>query len=350
MTKSTTRISRIKGILNPDETLLVSNPTNIRYLCGFSGSNGILLINQNLALLLTDPRYDIQSHQETFDVEIEIASDIWNALAKYEFNQIGIESAHLNVAKFDFLSNIANKVVRKDNLIESIRIVKDDDECKLIRSACQIATDSLTKLIESPLIGLTEKQIANKLERLMVDAGAEVRAFDTIVASGPNSAIPHHQPTERKLFDGDLLKIDFGAQFQGYKSDCTRTFIAGQPEQWQIDIHQATLAAQSVGRQMSRPGVRLGDVDKAVRTELTSCGYIEFFIHGLGHGVGLDIHEDPFFKPDSTGKIAPNMVITVEPGIYLPGRGGVRIEDTGVITDSGFENFTEFSYELIELK
>lgn len=345
-----TRIERLRQSLELNETFLVSNPTNIRYLCGFTGSNGLLLVSQDSAILLTDPRYDIQANNETFDVAIEVSSDIWKRLTSFSFNTLCIESAHLTVTKFDLLLEICDRVERRSGLVEQLRIIKDESELQLIKTACEISTSSLSKLINSSLVGLTEIEISTKLDRLMIDSGAESRAFDTIVASGPNSAIPHHQPTSRVLEPGDLLKIDFGAQYKGYKSDCTRTFIAGSAAQWQRDIHQATVAAQLAGRNEVKPEIELGYVDRAVREELTNSGYLEFFIHGLGHGVGLDIHEDPFFKPESAGKIAPNMVITVEPGIYLPDRGGVRIEDTGVITALGFENYTNFSYELIELK
>ena len=345
-----TRIERLRQSLQPNETFLVSNPTNIRYLCGFTGSNGLLVVSKDSAILLTDPRYDIQANNETFEVAIEIASDIWKRLSSFSFNTLRIESAHLTVTKFDLLVEICDRVERSTGLVEKLRIIKDESELQLIKTACEISTSSLTELINSSLVGLTEIEISTKLDRLMIDSGAESRAFDTIVASGPNSAIPHHQPTSRVLEPGDLLKIDFGAQYKGYKSDCTRTFIAGSAAQWQIDIHQAAVAAQLVGRNEAKPEIELGQVDQVVRAELAKFGYLEFFIHGLGHGVGIDIHEDPFFKPESAGKITPNMVITVEPGIYLPDRGGVRIEDTGVITALGFENYTNFSYELIELK
>lgn len=344
------RIQVVRQSLKTDETFLVSNPVNIRYLCGFTGSNGLLLINQEIAVLLTDPRYDIQSHQETFNVEIDLSSDIWKRLEKFDFDTLCIEATNLTVKRFDDLVKLCNKIERKNGLVEQARIIKDETELALIKTACEISVSSLAKLIDSPLVGLTEIEISTKLDRLMIDAGAESRAFDTIVASGPNSAIPHHQPSKRVLESGDLLKIDFGAQYLGYKSDCTRTFVAGSATEWHKEIHQAAAAAQQIGRNESKSGSSLGSVDEKVRAQLAESGFLEYFIHGLGHGVGLDIHEDPFFKPESAGKITPNMVITVEPGIYLPDRGGVRIEDTGVITNSGFETLTNFSYELIELR
>ena len=173
--------------------------------------------------------------------------------------------------------------------------------------------------------------------------------IESIVASGPNSAIPHHKPTDRVITKGDLLKIDFGAQYQGYKSDCTRTFAIGSAQPWQSEIHQAAIAAQAQGRKAVCVGIDLVEVDAMVRKELTRFGFLHYFTHGLGHGVGLDIHEDPFLGIKSKGNIAKNMVITIEPGIYLEAKGGVRIEDTGVVTDSGYEVFTNFTYELLEL-
>jgi Xaa-Pro dipeptidase len=204
-------------------------------------------------------------------------------------------------------------------------------------------------LISIKLIGKSELEVATILDRTMVDLGATGPAFETIVATGSNSAIPHHQPTDRLLAKGDLLKIDFGAQVGGYKSDCTRTFALGKPADWQEEIYRAVVEAQEIGRKTCVPDLDFGSLDNAVRQSISDSGYGDKFKHGLGHGVGLMIHEDPFLSAKSDGKIAQNMVITIEPGIYLPDLGGVRVEDTGLVTNAGYSVLTNFTYDLLEL-
>jgi Xaa-Pro aminopeptidase len=183
----------------------------------------------------------------------------------------------------------------------------------------------------------------------MRELGADGVAFDSIVASGPNSAIPHHEPTDRQIQLGDLLKIDFGAKVAGYHADCTRTAVVGEPSDWQIDLHTAVSAAQLAGRDVIRANIKFSDVEQAVTQSLIRSGYREFFTHGLGHGVGLEIHEEPFFGRAGDAKIAPNAVITIEPGAYLEAKGGVRVEDTIVVDPQGYRNLTNLPYELLEL-
>jgi Xaa-Pro aminopeptidase len=183
----------------------------------------------------------------------------------------------------------------------------------------------------------------------MREYGADDIAFATIVASGPNSAIPHHEPTDRELKSGDFLKIDFGAKFHGYHADCTRTVVVGRPASWQVDLHSAVSSAQEAGRNTIRSEIAFIDVEKAVNQSLNDSGYRKYFTHGLGHGVGLEIHEDPFFGRVLDAKIASNTVITIEPGAYLKDKGGVRVEDTIVVNSEGHLNLTELPYELLEL-
>ena len=330
----------------------MSTPTNIRYLSGFTGSNGLLVITQNSAKLLTDFRYQIQAQNEVSNFEFIFANDIWSRAGQEIVSEtLLIEAEHLSYARFHKLSELLvdSKLVAKEKFIESMREQKDDDEITMIKRSCEISTQALMVLVEMPLIGKTEKVIGTTLDRLMVDLGAEKMAFETIVASGPNSAIPHHQPTDRVLERGDFLKIDFGAMLDGYRSDCTRTFVAGKPTQWQQSVHHAVTLAQGIGRAEVKIGRTTKEIDTKVRESLTKSNFLEFFTHGLGHGVGLDIHEEPFLGLTTQGSIAKNMVITIEPGLYFPDRGGVRIEDTGVVTDSGFEVLTVFTYDLIEL-
>ena len=346
------RLNQIKAQLAVDESLLISNSTNIRYLSGFTGSNGLLLISKQNSHLYTDARYAIQARQEVNEFEVIISPDIWTSFAKDISSKIlCVEAKELSVDRLDQILNLqpAIEIKKTKNLIESLRITKDKTEVEFISKACQISTSALNQLITQQVLGLTEVQLATKLDRLMIDLGASDKAFNTIVASGANSAIPHHQPTSKIIENGDFLKIDFGAQFNGYKSDCTRTFVLGKPANWQIEIHQAVLSGQSLGRKSAQVDMAITKLDEAVKEQIKSSGFGDYFTHGLGHGVGLDIHEEPFLSAKSDDKILENMVITIEPGIYLADRGGVRIEDTGVMTTAGYQVLTDFTYDLLEL-
>lgn len=346
------RIATVQSLLKERTCLLVTNPTNVRYLCGYSGSNGILLVSEHSATIFTDARYELQAQAECFDVAIRIEPNLFKAaLEKEESTVCLFESTHLTVAKLESIQVIAPKItfVPSEIAVEVFRVVKDATEIGLIRQACQISTTALNAVIAQVRVGLTEKQVSHLLERTMIDLGADSIAFETIVASGPNSAIPHHQPTDRAICSGDLLKIDFGAKLSGYHSDCTRTFVVGKAAQWQSEIHQAVLQAQSASRIILKAGVLGVHVLEQTTMSLTESGYLEFFRHGLGHGVGLEIHEDPFLSRALTDTLEAGTVVTVEPGVYLAGQGGVRIEDTVVVTETGYENLTVFPYELQEI-
>ncbi len=346
------RLQRVQEELASDQTLLVTNATNIRYLCGFTGSFGSLLISSNNAFLLTDSRYDIQAHNETDDIDIHCGGLRYPSKEMLVgVSQLMFEKTHFTVAQFDSIREQLSELdfVGTTNFVEKLRLIKDPQEIELIKRAGAISTASLMEVTQSIRIGMTERQVQRLLENTMLDGGATAIAFETIVASGPNSAIPHHQPTDRPLASGDLLKIDFGAEYQGYKSDCTRTFVIGDALDWQQDIHHQVQTAQAAGRDALIIGVPMSSINALVRSSITNEEFRATFGHGLGHGVGLDIHEDPFFSSTEQTKIEPGMVVTIEPGIYLADRGGVRIEDTLIVTPTGYENVTEFSYDLISL-
>ncbi|NBX70404.1 MAG: aminopeptidase P family protein [Actinobacteria bacterium] len=346
------RIDRVQDALLPEQSFLVTNLINIRYLCGYSGSSALLVISKDAAILYTDSRYELQVASECFDVEIGIEKDLYVSAVNALTTPVCLfESTDVTVATLARVEKINPKIsfTPIEFSIEKMRIVKDAGEVKLIKAACQISTAALESVIAQVQVGLTEKQIGIMLERTMIDLGADSIAFETIVASGPNSAIAHHQPTNREIIQGDLLKIDFGAKLGGYHSDCTRTFVIGKPSTWQIDIYQAVLAAQSASRGVVKSGVQASFVLEQTTTALKQSGYLENFRHGLGHGVGLEIHEDPFLSADPTTTLDAGTVITIEPGVYLPNQGGVRIEDTIVVTDTGYENLTVFAYELQEI-
>ena len=350
MTKS--RISRIQDSLQDEQSFYVTNLINIRYLCGFTGSNGALLISKSAATLATDSRYEVQSSQQCFDVDFVIGRNLSELLIKKDLSaEIWFESDHLSVSQLTALNEIFpnHKFVAKTGTIEAHRHVKDEAELRIIRTACEISVAAWRMTIEQIKIGQSEREIRNNLEHNMRQLGADDVAFNSIVAAGPNSAIPHHEPTDRVLARGDFLKIDFGAKSDGYHADCTRTVVVGKPAGWQVEMYQALASAQAAGRAALSAHTTYLAVESAVSESLKASGHLEFFTHGLGHGVGLEIHENPFFSRGSQDKIEENTVLTIEPGIYLRDRGGVRIEDTVVVTEESYVNLTDLPYELIEI-
>ncbi len=338
--------------MNDEQSIIISDLTNIRYLCGFSGSNAALLITPEQVVLATDSRYQEQAQQQVTEVQVVVDRDLIGRLLKQiSPGIVSVESKHVSIQQFAAWRERFPKYdfVNDNGTVEALRVIKDDIELNLMGTACEISTQALHNIIPTIQIGQSERDLALQIEIEMRKLGADDRAFDTIVAFGPNSAIPHHEPTVRTLASGDLVKIDFGAKVSGYHADCTRTFVMGKPSKQQQEIHSAVLAGQRAGRDALIAGVELREVVESVSDSLAKTGYRDRFTHGLGHGVGLAIHEDPFFGALNTAKIEANTVITVEPGVYLPGFGGVRIEDTVVVTSDGYRNLTNFPYELLEL-
>jgi Xaa-Pro aminopeptidase len=345
------------------DAALVTKLVNVRYLTGFTGSNGAVLVTRSGAVFCTDFRYDTQAAEEVPDVERMIVRNAAAALvehaAKDGLRKLAVEEHVVTVEEYRLLASAFQESAASGSLtglghaVEDLRRVKDEAEIDLIREACAIGDRALAELTESILIGRTERHIAQELERRMTDHGADGRAFDTIVASGPNSAIPHHQPGERRVGEGEFLKIDFGALYRGYHADMTRTFVVGRaPADWQVEVYDLVFAAQKAGRLALEPGAACADVDAAARAVIEAAGYGEQFGHGLGHGVGLEIHEDPRLGPGLPGTLDDRTPVTVEPGVYLPGRGGVRIEDTLVVRprpDGGPELLTITTKELLVL-
>jgi Xaa-Pro aminopeptidase len=337
------------------DAMLVTDLVNVRYLTGFTGSNAALLVHADgRATLATDGRYRTQAATQAPGVGLEIERSCAPALMRLAtaegLARLGFESDVVTVDGYDQLAGAADGVelVRAAGTVEALREVKDDGEKALLRLACEAADAALADLIQRGGLapGRTERQVARDLETLMVDRGADGVSFETIVATGPNSAIPHHRPTDAELASGDFVKIDFGALVAGYHSDMTRTFVLGRAAQWQRDIYGLVAAAQHAGRDALAPGAECKDVDAAARTVIAEAGYAENFGHGLGHGVGLQIHEAPAIGATSAGTLQLGSVVTVEPGVYLPTRGGVRIEDTLIVGEDAPELLTRFPKEL----
>jgi Xaa-Pro aminopeptidase len=345
------RISRLQSQIKPGQYFYISNLINVRYLTGFTGSNAALLVSQSSVTLATDSRYEIQVAEQVPDIPAVIGRNFPDLLlGKIPNSEVVVEGTDLSIDAYQHLiASFEHNFSSEVGVVEKFRSVKDDLEIALIKQACEITTRAFTDVIESIKVGQSEKEIRNALEQRMREYGADDIAFASIVASGPNSAIPHHEPTDREVQSGDFLKIDFGAKVQGYHADCTRTVVVGRPASWQVGLHSAVSAAQEAGRNTIRFGIAFTDVEKAVNQSLTDSGYLEHFTHGLGHGVGLVIHEDPFFGRVGDAKIAPNTVITIEPGAYLRDKGGVRVEDTIVVNSEGYLNLTNLPYELLEL-
>jgi Xaa-Pro aminopeptidase len=327
--------------------MLVTRLVNVRYLSGFTGSNAALLIraDDDTPVLATDGRYRTQAAQQVPDAEIVIERACGPFLAGRAaargVRRLGFESHVVTVEGFDALAKEAcdAELVRAAGTVEALREIKDAGEVALLRLACEAADAALTDLVNDGGLrpGRTEREVGRELESLMLDHGADGISFETIVATGANSAIPHHRPTDAVLAAGDFVKIDFGALVCGYHSDMTRTFVLAPAAQWQLDLYELVAAAQRAGRETVAPGVALRDVDAASRQVIADAGYAENFTHGLGHGVGLEIHEAPGISASAAGTLLAGSVVTVEPGVYLPDRGGVRIEDTLVVCEAAAE-------------
>jgi Xaa-Pro aminopeptidase len=328
------------------DLLIVTHLPNVRYLTGFSGSNGVLVLGGDggADLLGTDGRYVDQVAVEAPGLPTVIDRDTLGTVIGRIAGpgRTAAIEASLAVGDLAVVREGFGEPVLATGLVEQVRAVKDKDEIAALAQACAITVEALAILMGEVRVGVTEVTLARRIEQLFGELGAEDRAFDTIVGSGPHSAIPHHQPGARTVAEGDLLVVDCGARVDGYHADMTRTVVVGrEPEPWQADLHRAVEEAQAAATDAYRAGTPARDIDGVARGLLTQAGLGERFTHGLGHGVGLEIHEAPMVGARSTGTLGADMVITVEPGAYLPGRGGVRIEDTLVVSDAAPRILTE---------
>ncbi|TAK35214.1 MAG: aminopeptidase P family protein [Chloroflexota bacterium] len=328
----------------PLEALLVSKPENLRYLSGFSGGEGFILISKQAQLLAVDFRYLEQVAQQAPDFQLfrlrgDLTEHLADLAATVGVKQVGFESAHLTFLQYQQLSKASRdgglEFVPTSGLVEELRIVKEPGELSLIQKAAEV-TDLCfehVRRIVSP--GMTERQLCWEIEKFMREAGADGLAFDTIVASGPNAALPHAQPGGRALAPGEPIVVDMGARWQGYCSDFTRTICLGEPDETFRKVYAVTLQANEAAARQIRAGMMGQAADDLARRVIVEAGYGESFGHGLGHGVGLEIHEAPRLRVDSRDVLSEGMVFTIEPGIYLPGWGGVRIEDLAVLETGG---------------
>lgn len=335
-------------------SLLVSDPVDVFYLTGFTGSNGSTLLAPGESVLITDARYAEQAEQQCRDITVVIDRDTAGAALRRARDTAALPTAvagdQVTINEYTTLTGIAGdaNLLVTQGVIAGLRRCKDAYERRCIAEACRLVSAAVDALVATIAVGQTEREVAIRLERLMVDLGADAVGFDSIVAAGANSAVPHHAPTDAVLRRGDLLKIDAGARYRGYHSDMTRTFVVGaEPTPRQRELHSAVSAAAASARGLLAPAVPAKAPDAAARRELGGLG--QYFTHGLGHGVGLQIHEAPLLAARSADTIGRADVLTVEPGVYLSGFGGVRIEDTLLVTETGARSLTTTQRELVRV-
>ncbi|MFN3974348.1 MAG: M24 family metallopeptidase [Dehalococcoidia bacterium] len=333
------------------DALLVSTPENRRWLSGFTGSAGWLLITQRDAVLATDFRYVEQAGRQApgFRILHIGGSYDWfpRLVQEVEAHRIGFEATHLTVASYQALIAALKEAQAEgvslqatQGLVENLRMRKDPGELALIARAVAIADEALRQVAPTIREGETERAVAWRLEKAMRELGAEGLAFETIVASGPNAALPHHRPSDRPIGRGETVVIDFGARYQGYCADLTRTFCLGDPDETFRKVYDIVLTAQLTAMATIQGGMKAGEADGIARKIIEDAGYKENFGHSLGHGIGLAVHEAPRLGPGSETPLEDGMVFTIEPGIYLPGWGGVRIEDTVVLENGKVRSLT----------
>jgi len=321
------------------DAALITSPANVRYLSGLVSSNAaVLLPAEGAGTLATDSRYAEAAQRDCPDIELICERQVDTALANLAVRRghqvLAFEAQDLTVERYNALSagdEAPARMMPIGQVVESLRMIKDEAEIELLARACALTCGAFAAVLGHIAPGRTERDFAVLLERAMVDLGADAPAFDTIVASGPNGAIPHHSPTSRPFQPGDLITVDCGARYQGYHADMTRTVALGEPAAWQREIYDLVAAAQLAGVAAAIPGADVQDVDASARDMIEAAGYGGNFQHGLGHGIGLEVHEAPMMGYGRTGRLKDRVPVTVEPGVYLPAKGGVRIEDTLVV-------------------
>jgi Xaa-Pro aminopeptidase len=339
------RIERLRASL--EEPLLVTNPVNIHYLFGFKSSNAALLVEPDRARLFTDFRYS-EAAKAVEGVEFEETKRaLLKDLAERLSGPVGFEADFVSYSGYETLRAGSIEPIPRRALVERLRAVKDEEELAAIGRACEITDRMFERLVVERFVGRTERDLAWTVGQLFREEGADAVAFETIVASGPNSARPHSRATDRQIGRGETVLIDTGCVVGGYASDYTRTFTTGFVDGEIKRAYAVVLAAQQAGLDALRAGVRGADADAAAREVVDATVFAGTFGHGLGHGLGLEIHEAPRLSPESTDTLEAGNVATVEPGIYLEGRAGIRIEDNVAITADGVRNFTGFRKDLI---
>ena len=353
----TARLERLLKKISDEQldAILICKPENVFYVSGFNGDSTFLFISKNFRKLITDGRYTEQAESQAKNFEIikhteglfqKVTDEIKNSAVK----KIGFEGNFFTFNAYADLKEKIPDVELKSVEINSLRQIKDAAEIFCIRRACEIADKSFAEILKFIKAGVREFEVAAKLEYIMRKFGSERAAFDTIVASGVRSSLPHGRATDKIIQQGDFVTLDFGAVVNGYHSDMTRTVCVGKASTRQREIYNAVLDAQIYGLEIIQAGIGGKAIDEKVRERLKNLGFGEYFVHGLGHSLGLEIHEEPRLSPRSNCEsLEVNMLVTDEPGVYIPDFGGVRIEDTVLVTTNGAEPLTKSPKNLLEL-
>ncbi len=335
--------------------ILVTNRYNRRYMTGFTGTAGVAIISENKAVFITDFRYVEQANEQIQGFDIiqhsgAIFDEVGKQAADMGIKKLGFEQDDLSYSTYKVYENaIEAELVPVSSAIEKLRLIKSESEIKILKEATEIADAAYTHILEFIRPGITELDVSNELEFFMRKQGAVSSSFDIIVASGVRSALPHGVATNKIIETGDFVTLDFGAYYKGYCSDITRTLAVGTPSDELIKIYDIVLQAQLRGMAGIKPGLTGKEADALTRDYITEHGYGQYFGHSTGHGLGMEVHEQPGLSVKSDTVLVPGMVVTVEPGIYIAGLGGVRIEDDTVITDNGNESLSYSTKELIIL-
>lgn len=352
------RQERIRKIIESFslDGILFNSLENICYLCGFTGSDGLLLVTKEESLFLSDSRYWTQAEGEVKSARIiqykKKLDGIASLILDLGLKNIGFES---NSISFSFHQSLSKrigdgfKLIPLEEEIKNLRAIKDESELELIRTAIDISSKAFEHIRGILKEGTLESKIALEMEFFMKRNGIRSLGFDIIVASGKRSALPHGKASDKHIEDGDFVLIDFGGGFEGYNSDQTRTLICGRPSSKQKEIYKLVKEAHDMAIESIRPGIPILQVDEMARSHIRNHGYGDFFGHGLGHGIGLSVHEDPIINGENKDILQKGMLFTIEPGIYIPDWGGVRIEDMILVTESGAERLTYLPTELIEI-
>jgi Xaa-Pro aminopeptidase len=338
------------------DAFLVVNPENRAYLSGFTGSSGWLLVTVNIAQLITDFRYYEQAVLQAPEFQLirqteSLSLTLQNQLKELGIHKLGFEQDHISYGQATALitDNPQVEFIALSTVIEGQRMRKTDEEVDKMQKAADISEHTFLHILSFMQAGMTELAVSLEMERYMRQMGAEGLAFESIVASGPRSSLPHGRPTDRVLEDGDFVTLDFGAKYKGYCSDMTRTLVIGKASEEQRKIYQIVYEAHMTALQAVKPGILGKDLDMIARNVITAAGYGEYFGHGLGHGVGRNVHEGPSCGKAGNQPLESGNIITIEPGIYIPNWGGVRIEDMVLVTDEGHRNFNHTTKALIEI-
>ena len=347
------RIERLRAELSRLDaaSFLVSNPVNVRYLTGFESSNAFVLVRGDRVVLLTDGRY-AEAARKVEGVELEVVERDFLPGLVARLGEIGeppvaFESDHLTVARYEEIQTVGIELLPAPGAVLGLRAVKEPGELVDIRRAARVVDDVLVRLAGESIIGKTEAAVAWWIVQAIHEEGGDDISFEPIVGSGPNAALPHHHPGERVIATGETVVVDLGARINGYCSDCTRTFATGELPDDLREAYAVCRSAQEAALGEVRTGADPRELDGIARAEIEESG--NEVLHGLGHGVGLEVHELPVLRATAEGALASANVVTVEPGVYLAGRGGVRIEDLVVVTDSGAEVLSAFTKDLTTL-